>query len=156
MNAKVKVVADATGAVINVSPNNPDYGYVRFEQVRSIIDDNGFLRRKSVSALVHGTVEELTAMHFYGGQELPGSIIIQESLAPFNNKNPERDIKVAGNTGIVCTLDGNPIYRRTMYSASSNAQDTLVKHDNIEQLRAAYATQTSVSAVNPSASEFSI
>lgn len=156
MNAKVKVVADATGAVVNVSANNPEYGYVRFEQVRSIIDDNGFLRRKPISTLVHGTVEELRAMQFYGGQELPGSIIIQESLAPFSAKNPERDLKVAGDTGIVCTLEGQPIYRRTMYSAASNAQDTLVKHDNVEQLRAAYATQTKVNAINPSASEFSI
>jgi hypothetical protein len=156
MNAKVKVVADATGAIVNVSSNNPEYGYVRFEQVRSVIDDNGFLRRKSISSLVHGTVEELTAMNFYAGQELPGSIIIQESLAPFSAKSPQRDLKIAGDTGIVCTVDGQPIYRRTMYSAASNAQDTLVKHDNVEQLRAAYAEQTKVNAINPSASEFSI
>jgi len=156
MNAKVKVVADATGAIVNVSSNNPEYGYVRFEQVRSVIDDNGFLRRKSISSLVHGTVEELTAMNFYAGQELPGSIIIQESLAPFSAKSPQRDLKIAGDTGIVCTVDGQPIYRRTMYSAASNAQDTLVKHDNVEQLRTAYAEQTKVNAINPSASEFSI
>lgn len=156
MNAKVKVVADATGAIVNVSSNNPEYGYVRFEQVRSVIDDNGFLRRKSISSLVHGTVEELTAMNFYAGQELPGSIIIQESLAPFSAKSPQRDLKIAGDTGIVCTVEGQPIYRRTMYSAASNAQDTLVKHDNVEQLRTAYAEQTKVNAINPSASEFSI
>ena len=27
MNAKVKVVADATGAIVNVSANNPEYGF---------------------------------------------------------------------------------------------------------------------------------
>jgi len=156
MNSKVKVVADATGAIVNVSPNNPEYGYVRFEQVRSIIDDNGFLRRKSVSTLVHGTVEELLAMNFHNGQELPGTIIIQESLAPFNVKHPERDLKVAGDTGIVCSVEGQSIYRRTMYSAAVNAQDTLVKHDNVEQLRNAYAAQTKMSAINPSVSDFSI
>lgn len=156
MNSKVKVVADATGAIVNVSPNNPEYGYVRFEQVKSIIDDNGFLRRRSISTLVHGNVEELQAMNFYSGQELPGAIIIQESLAPFNAKAPQRDLKIAGETGIVCTLDGQPIYRRTMYSAALNAQDTLVKHDNVEQLRNAYAEQTKVSAINPSVSDFSI
>ena len=156
MNAKVKVVADATGAIVNVSANNPEYGFVRFEQVRSVIDDNGFLRRKSVSTLVHGTVEELGGMQFYNGQELPGNIIIQESLAPFNAKTPQRDLKVAGTTGIVCTIEGQPIYRRTIYSAASNAQDTLVKHDNVDQLRNAYAAQTKTSAINPSVSDFSI
>ena len=40
---KVKVVANATtGSVINVSENNPDYAYVRLEQKRPFIDDNGF------------------------------------------------------------------------------------------------------------------
>lgn len=156
MNAKVKVVANATGAILNVSANNPEFGFVRFEQVRSVIDDNGFLRRKSVSTLVHGTVEELSAMEFFNGQELPGAIIIQESLAPFNAKTPQRDLKIAGDTGIVCTFDGLPIYRRTIYSAASNAQDTLVKHDNIEQLRNAYAAQSVKSnAIQPNA-DFSI
>ena len=41
--SKAKVVADATtGAVINLSAN-PLYGYVKLEQKRSIVDDNGFL-----------------------------------------------------------------------------------------------------------------
>ena len=58
MNAKVRVVADATtGSVINVSENNPEYGFVRLEQTRTHIDNNGFLRRKVINALVHGTVE---------------------------------------------------------------------------------------------------
>ncbi len=147
MNSKVKVVADATGAVITVSDNNPEYGHVRLEQVRTMIDDNGFLRRKSVSTLIHGTVTELQLAGFYAGQELPGTIIVTESLEPFNKKNPERDFKVAGATGILCTIGGQPIFRKTSYTQASNAEDTLVKHDNVDQLRAAYATQ-SVSAVN--------
>ena len=35
MNSKVKVVANATtGAVVNVSENNPDYAYIRLEQTK--------------------------------------------------------------------------------------------------------------------------
>jgi hypothetical protein len=147
MNSKVKVVADATGAIINLS-SNPTYGYVKFEQTKTAIDDNGFLRRKSVSSLVHGTVEELKSMGFYAGQELPGNIIVQESLAPFNNKTPERDLKVAGDTGIICTYEGSPIYRRTIYSNAGNAQDVLIKHDNVDQLRTAYES-AKVSAIKP-------
>jgi hypothetical protein len=144
---KVKVVADATtGSVINLSVNNPEYGYVRLEQKRSIVDDNGFLRVKPVSTLLHGTVNELKAAGFFAGQELTGQIVIQERLTPFNEKSPEKDLKIAGSTGIVCTLEGQPIYRRTLYTAVSNAADTLIKHDNVEQLRNAYAAQSGKSS----------
>jgi hypothetical protein len=144
MNAKVKVVADATsGAVIVVSPNNPEYGYVRLEQVRTMVDDNGFLRRKIVSTLLHGVVSELQESGFYAGQELPGTILIKESLTPLNKTNPERDYKIAGETGIICTKEGAPVYRKTVYSITSDAEDQLVQHDNIEELRNAYAKKAS-------------
>lgn len=143
MNSKVVVLADeATGAVVNVSQNNSEYGYIRVQQVRTMIDDNGFLRRKPVSALIPGTVDELKASGFFAGQELDGKIIVEESLEPFNEKNPERDLKIAGETGIVCTLGGLPIYRRTKMSFDGSASDTLIKHDNVEQLRAAYQAAT--------------
>ena len=145
--SKVKVVADATtGSIINVSTTNPIYGYVRLEQKRSIVDDNGFLRVKPVSTLLHGTVTELTSAGFYAGQELFGQVVVQESLTPFNDKAPQKDLKVAGSTGIVCTLEGAPIYRRTVYKTDINAQDVTIKHDNVSQLREAYAVQSGKSS----------
>jgi len=151
MNSKVKVVADATtGAVIVQSPNNPDYGYVRLEQSRTMVDDNGFLKRKVISTLLQGEMKDLTASGFYAGQELPGTICIQESLEPFNKKNPERDLKIAGETGIVCTFDDAPIYRKTVWSVSANAEDVLIKHDNVDELRAAYASKSSAISANTS------
>ena len=51
MNSKVTVLSDEkTGAVVNQSENNADYGFIRVQQQRTMIDDNGFLRRKSISA----------------------------------------------------------------------------------------------------------
>lgn len=139
MNSKVTVAGDsATKSVIVVSENNPEFGYVKLEQTRSVIDDNNFLKRKTISTLIHSTVEELEQMSFFMGQELPGNILIKESLEPFNSKNPERDLKVAGDTGIVCTFEGNPIYRKAYYSVSANAQDVFLQHDNVAELRAAY------------------
>jgi hypothetical protein len=154
MNSKVFVVADETGAVINVSENS-DYGYVRVQQTRTMIDDNGFVRRKTISALMPGLVEDLKAMNLYGGQQLDGKIVIEEALDPFNKKNPERDLKVAGETGIVCTLGGLPIYRRTKFTFNESATDTTVDHDNVNELRAAYAAQASKEAVS-SDEDFSI
>ena len=149
MNSKVKVVADATtGAVINVSQNNPEYGYVRLEQTRIMVDDNGFLKPKTVSTLLQGEVSILNAQGFYAGQELAGTICIIESLEPFNKKNPERDLKIAGETGIICSVGGSPNYRKTLYSVSANAEDTLIKHDNVDELRAAYAAKSSAVKAN--------
>jgi hypothetical protein len=140
MNSKVIVTADATtNAVVNVSQNKPEWGYIRVQQVRTMIDDNGFLKRKSVSAIVPALLEDLQASGFFAGQQLDGKIVVEESLEAFNDKTPERDLKIAGETGIVCTFGGLPIYRRTKYTLDSSATDTLIKHDNIEELRAAYA-----------------
>jgi hypothetical protein len=157
MNSKVIVLADeSTKAVVNVSQNNPEYGYVRVQQIRTMIDDNGFLRRKPISALIPGTLAELQEFGFFAGQQLDGKILVEESLEPFNDKTPERDLKVAGDTGIVCTLNGQPIYRRTKMSFDTNASDTLVKHDNVDELRAAYAmTANRSKAIQPN-DDFSI
>jgi hypothetical protein len=139
MNSKVIVTADATtNSVVNVS-ENPEWGYLRVEQIRTMVDDNGFLKRKSVSAIVPGLLSDLQASGFFAGQQLDGKIVVEESLEPFNKKTPERDLKVAGETGIVCTYGGLPIYRRTKFSLDGTMQDTLIKHDNVEELRAAYA-----------------
>ena len=157
MNSTVKIVADATtGAVVRVSETNPEFASVRLEQVRTVIGNNNFIERKTVSTLLQGATADLTAMGFYAGQELPGSIVVEESLTPFNKKNPERDLKIAGDTGIVCRVGDQPIYRRSTYSAASNAQDTLIKHDNVEQLRSAYAQANSSAIRNAAGQDFNI
>lgn len=155
MNSKVFVIADETGAVINVSDNNSDYGYVRVQQTRTMVDDNGFIRRKNITALMPGLYEDLKAMNLFAGQALDGKIIIEESLTPFNKKNPERDLKVAGETGIVCTLGGLPIYRRTKFTFNESATDSTVDHDNVDELRSAYAAQEKNKAIQPN-EDFSI
>ena len=142
MQSKVVVVPDATtSAVIHVSANNPDYGYVKLQQVRTLVDDNGFLRRQNMSALIQAPVGILQEMGYYAGQILEGKIIIKESLTPFNKKSPERDLKIAGKTGILCKVGDEPIYRKTVYNTSSNAADITIQHDNVEELREAYAIQ---------------
>ena len=157
MNSTVKIVADATtGAVVRVSETNPDFSSVRLEQVRTVIGNNNFIERKTVSTLLQGATSDLTAMGFYAGQELPGSIVVEESLTPFNKKSPERDLKIAGETGIVCRVGDQPIYRRSTYSTASNAQDTLIKHDNVEQLRSAYAQNNSAGIRSAAGQDFNI
>lgn len=149
MNTKVIVLADeTTGAVVNVSENNPEWGYVRVKQTRILADEkSGFLRARAVTALMPGLVEDLKAADFYAGQAITGKIVIEEAFTPFNKKNPERDLKVAGKTGIVCRFEGQPIYRRTRFSFNENAADTYQQHDNIDELRTAYAEEQASTAV---------
>lgn len=141
MNSKVIVLADeTTGAVVNVS-ENPEFGYIRCQQTKAIIDKNGFLSRKVLTALIPGQIEDLKALGYYDGQVLDANIVVDESLSPFNKKDPSRDLKVAGKTGIVCTLDGEPIYRRTRVTFNLTETDTPIKHNNTAELQAAWTKE---------------
>jgi hypothetical protein len=139
MVSKVKVTANEAGEVIIMSKDNGKYGHIRVEQKRTMISDKGWVKVKGVSALLHGTVEELESLGYEDGQTLPGKIVIKESLVPFNVKAPEVDYKMAGNTGIVCCVDGQPIYRKAFYNPSGNDQDDTIAHDNGEAIRLANA-----------------
>lgn len=164
MDSHVKIVADELGTTIHQSENNPEYGYIRLVQDRTIIDDeSGFLRIKQISTLLHGTMADLKMSDFKAGATLPGKLLVQEAMEPFNKKSPEREIKRAGLTGIVLKKDGMPIYRRTIYSTTPDSQDILIKHDNKAELQEAYAKQKEVedsniknSAISSGASSFNL
>ena len=137
MQNQVEVLADDMGNVVRLSKNNPEYGYIRLGQQRSTITKNGWLTPKNLTTLVLGTTEDLTAYAKSLGKYLPGKIVVVESLEPFNSKDPDRDYKYAGDTGIICCQDGQPIYRKTEYTYDVDAQDILVEHTNGDAIRAA-------------------
>lgn len=147
MDSKVKVVADATTELVINQSANPLFGYVRVVQNRVVIDDNGFMKRKEFSALIHGLIEDLQAVGYYAGMELPGTIIAEESLEPFNKKGPNKP-KTAGESNVVCTLGGYPIYRRTRYTTKSGVEDILIAHDNKAEVKAGYEA-TKAKAIQP-------
>jgi hypothetical protein len=157
MESKVYVVGDpTTKAVIVQSKVNPEYGYVKVVQTKQLVDVNGFLRRIQVPALIHGYVGELKLGGYYANQELNGRVVIRESLTPFNEKDPSKDLKVAGTTGVVCKVNNQPIYRKTVYTDMSTLQEQLIQHDNVEEIRASFrAQQASTAAIKPN-EEFSI
>lgn len=144
---KVLVTADKNGNVIGVSENNPEYGYVRVEQTGSFINDQGWLRISRRSALIKGLVKDLVETGFTEGQELDGKIVVVESLTPFNSENPDRDLKIAGETGVVCRIDDQPIYRQTFYTTNSNNQDQLIMHTNTDEIREVQAAQRAMSTL---------
>lgn len=134
----VTVTADKADCVIGQS-KNPEYGFVRVVQDKTITNEKtGFTKIVPVSALIQGTMEDLKKMNFTKGKKLKGNVLIKESLVPFNFANPDYDLKVATSTGVPLTIKGQNIYRKTMYSQSTNGVDTLIQHDNVDELRAAY------------------
>lgn len=139
MDSKVQVTADKAGNVIVKSPNNPTYGHIRVEQTRMVIDENGFARRKKLSALIPGTIKDLSGFGWEAGNLVAGKVIVKESMTPFNKKDPERDYKVAGQSGVVCCSEGNPIFRKHFFVLNPNAEDVTIPHDNEEEIKAAYA-----------------
>jgi hypothetical protein len=140
MQNQVEVLADDMGNVVRLSKNNPEYGFIRLGQTRSIITKDGWLAPKNLTTLVLGKAEDLTTYAKTLGKTLPGKIVVIESLEPFNSKDPDRDYKYAGQTGIICCQDGQPIYRKTQYTLDLNKEDVLVEHTNGDAIRAANET----------------
>jgi hypothetical protein len=55
-------------------------------------------------------------------------------------------IKRAFKDGPVCSVDDQPIYRKTLYTEDLSKKDILIKHDNGAEIKAAGAYQRSVAA----------
>jgi hypothetical protein len=142
MSKNVTVSANKAGEVVVMSNDNPKFGYIRVEQTRSLIDNRGWLRKKDVSALIQGETTDLLDLKLEAGDALSGNIIIRESLEPFSTKNPEKDYKYAGDTGVVCCLDGQPIYRKAFYDATGKLTDELIAHNNNEAIKNAQSVET--------------
>ena len=145
MQNKVQINPDELGNVIRVSKNNEEYGHIRLTQERVSFGNTGWVNRKQLSTLLHGKVEDLREMGIQNMNELPGKIVVRESLEPFSETNPDRDLKIAGSTGIICCQDGQPIYRKTMYVADLNAEDVFVAHNNGDAIREANGTESKLS-----------
>lgn len=132
----VQICSDQLGNVIGISKNNTDYGYVRVEAIAREIKEGGWLKYVRRSALIKGLVEDLKQANFKEGEEIPGQIIIKESLEPFNPENPEKNLKRAGADGIVLTFQGQPIYRESFYTEDPYKLDEIIIHDNKEEVKA--------------------
>jgi hypothetical protein len=146
-----KVTADKNGNVIGVSQNNPEYGYIRVEQQTTQISDDGWLRNTKRSALIKGKTEDLMACNYKEGSQISGKIVVRESLTPFNPENPDRDLKIAGDTGVICRIDDQPIYRQTFFTSNLNAQDELITHTNKEEIKEVQAAQRTMLSLTPEA-----
>lgn len=124
MRQNVIVTANSEGNVINMS-KNPEYGYVVVKQKRITIK-NGFADVREFTALITGKIRVLELIAKKEGQEMPGNIIIEESLTPFDGKHRENDLKRTKDGKYLTTFEGEPIYRRTVYDETGCREDDLL------------------------------
>ena len=142
--SKVKITADKNGNIITISENNPEYGWIFVEQIASQFE-NGWMKNVVRKARINGKKNELVEAKFTKGQELPGKIIVLESLVPFNNEEPDRDLKIAGKTGIICRYEDQPIYRQSYFTTNLNSYDELINHTNRDEIREVMLAQKMLS-----------
>ena len=129
---QIQIIADDNGNKIRVSANNPEYAHVRLVQEKIWIAPSGWVRKRSMSTLLHGKLEDLKDLGINKMKYLPGQIVITESF-----DGNDRDLKYAGDTGVICRVNDQPIYRVTEYDASNTRVDTLIAHTNGDEIREA-------------------
>jgi len=154
MQSKVNILADDMGNVVRQSSSNPEFGHVRLQQTRVTFGNGGWVKRSNISTLLHGKLEDLKELGLETMDSIPGKIVIKESLEPFSKNDPDRDYKKAGETGIICAVDGQPIYRKTFFVADTTAEDVLIAHNNGQAIKDANSSDTNVKVdTKPSAAE---
>ena len=137
-------VRKENGATVRVS-NNPEYGFIVLEQIASELKD-GWISDKTLTTIIQGKISVLESMDL--SKPLIGKIVVKESLRPFNNKMPERDLKYAGDTGIVCMDGDNPIYRKTEFTYDINKHSEFIKHTNGADIRNANSGNQAVESLS--------
>ena len=153
MQSKVNILADDMGNVIRQSSSNPEFGHVRLQQTRVTFGNGGWVKKSNISTLLHGKLEDLNDLGLEGMDSIPGKIVVKESLEPFSKNDPDRDYKKAGETGIICCVDGQPIYRKTFFVVDTTAEDVLIAHNNGQDIKDANSSVTQVEVNNATAAE---
>jgi hypothetical protein len=139
---KVEIVPNDQGAKIRVSVNNPEYAHVLLVQNKTWIAPSGWVRQRRMSTLLNGKTELIQELGLNKKKYLPGQIVIKEQLEPFScSSDGDRDIKYAGDTGVICCKDGEIIYRKCFYDASGIDTDVFVQHTNGDAIREANAAR---------------
>jgi hypothetical protein len=139
--SKVKVFADDFGSVVFISPNNPEYGYIRVEQDCPMFNSKGWFDFKKRCAIIPGKVQDLKRAvenkFFVANKELPGKIVVKEQLEPLMESNTDFGLKRAGTDGPVLLFEDQRIYRRTFYTENLTETDVLIQHTNIDEVKTA-------------------
>lgn len=149
MKSSVKVTANNEGKVFvaneKIGKDGNVYGYIRVAQ--TIVDLSGaFARTKVISALKpisHADYEKAKDF-LVAGTEMSGKIVRLESLTQEQGYQP----KMGGDSGVACTVNGQPIFQTTKLDSTGLESDVLIAHDNGAEISAAIAEQAQAETLN--------
>ena len=130
-----------------------DLSFMRLGMVTLSVSSNGSDEIKVLKtnmfnddAKLQGIIELLDLK--IGDQYPDRVLVVEESLIPFSQANPDRDIKIAGSTGVPCLLDDQPIYRRVKL-APAGSTSVFIAHNNIEDIRKAMTASRITASTSP-------
>jgi len=102
MKANVKVKSNEAGLVVNVSPNNAEYGWIGLQEERATFEvGSTWVKRTTVHALITGKIEDLKSLGLTSSQAIEGRIQTIEQTEPFNEEFADRDLKKSGQSGVI-------------------------------------------------------
>ena len=142
----IKIKASVTGAAVRVYTNNPEYGYVVLE-TEDLVFGAGWIRETTRTCLLRSQVTVLNK--FAAMANIPGRIQILEFLEDNIPANIQKDnlrddvayeeaistfIKRAGPDGPALTIGGKRIVKFTTYDPSGQSMDTVLSHDNVNEV----------------------
>lgn len=128
MKAIVKFVAYSEDEFLKQSENNENFSIARLESEAIRMNGSVWTREKRVAfvALHNDVVEQIKP---YPGMELPGKIIVEESIVPFyDGQAAKAKVDDEGEIqGYAVDSEGNLVFRQTKFvGADVEASDKLI------------------------------
>ncbi len=153
MKSKVTITANPQNGQVftpnaELGKDGKRYGFIRLEQ--TILDFSGAVARsKKVSALKSMLEDDYNKAKDFlkQGTEMPGTIIAKETLDP-SLKGYQAKMAGSGDKAIACLSGTKPIFRTTEYVTDVNAEDVLIQHTNVEEIKAANKAAIEAAALN--------
>lgn len=132
-NPLVTPITDKSGNP-KVDLEGRELGSIRLEQKCRTVSGT-FLNSRNRVAFIGGTMDELGAIvkenNLKSGSELPGKLIVIESLAPmYKNHEPKMNPSTAEVVNITVGDKQFPVYAQTRYTTNDADRDVLIRDAN--------------------------
>jgi hypothetical protein len=135
---------------VNAYEDDPTRGWIQMTETHSYVKRVNLrtqLKTEKRSCVLPGDVDELQVMvNMWRAKGIEGRIAVTElveSQLPESFTKNVKDLKsyykMAGETKIPCTLEGEVIFRFSNYTPDASEQDILIAHDNGEAITQANA-----------------
>ena len=156
------ILPSEAGAVITAFKDNPLEGFTLIVQRKPKLVQlfsGTTLRMSTRTCLFKGEIASLeyAIEEWSDAGKIPGQIICTDFLEAdlpsslydettgMLKEYAEKLCKVAGDTGVECTLDGERIFRMRSYTDDMSCTDAIIAHDNGNEIR---TVQASMKAAN--------